>query len=77
VLQQVADRDRVAVGQHAREHGRDRVVEADGALVDELEHDGGDERLGRAADAEAQVGPHRAPAAPRQVPCSSRTAPAT
>ena len=60
VIEQLAQRDAIAVGQHAREAALDGVVEAEAALADELErHDGG-ERLGDAADAHGVAGAQRA-----------------
>jgi len=50
VPEQLADGDRLGVGQQAGQVVGDRVVEPDPPLADELEDHGGDERLGHAGD---------------------------
>ena len=67
VVEQLADRDLAAVGKDPGQPPLDGVLERQPALVDELEHDGGDERLAHARDAEAERGSHPAARLPRSA----------
>jgi hypothetical protein len=73
VAEQLADRDRVAVGQQPRQDARDRLVEPQPPLVGELQHDHGDERLRNARDAEAVgAGERNARPAASETCCARR-----
>jgi hypothetical protein len=58
VAEQLADGDLVAVGQDPGQPALQRVRQRQPALGDQLQDDGGDQRLGQAAGAEAQPGLH-------------------
>jgi hypothetical protein len=59
VIEQLAEGDLLAVGQDPRQPTVQAVLQRQPALRDQLQHDGGDQRLGQAAGAEVQLGSHR------------------
>ena len=61
MVEQVAYRDRASAGDDAGEPPLDRVVQPKAPVLDQRQHQGGDERLRDAADPEAEVRRHRRP----------------